>query len=165
MKFRGRVLHFKFETAEPIGPHVLPDVLDRIELWRPRRQQDWRDVGRHHELAGCVPCRAIHDEDGMRAIGDISGYFIDMFLHGFSVHPWRCDSRAHSACRANRPKKIGVFVTLVGRLARPCPGSRPLTDDPVLLADPGFILKPDFNRRCLRQALKMCTQRAREVFF
>ena len=45
-------------------------------------------------------------------------WFSALFLHGFSVHPWRCDSRAHSACRANRPKKIGVFVTLVGRLAR-----------------------------------------------
>jgi len=100
----------------------------------------------------------------MRAIGDISGYFIDMCLHGFSVHPWRCDSSPRSARRTNRSEQVGVFVTLVGRLARPRPGSRPLTDVPVLLADPGFILEPDFNRRCLRQALKMRAQRAREVF-
>ena len=146
------------------GSWRCPDVLDRIELRRPGRQQDWRDVGRHDELAGCVPGRTIHDEHGMRAIGDIAGYFIDMRLHGFSVHPWRCDSRTRSTRRANRPEQIGVFVALISRLAWPRPGFRPLTDDSVLLADPGFILEPDFNRRCLRHALKMCAQRAREVF-
>ena len=45
----------------------------------------------------------------------------------------------------------------------PHPGFHPLTDDSVLLADSGFILEPDFNRRWLRHALKMRAQRAREV--
>ena len=101
----------------------------------------------------------------MRAIGDIACYFIYMRLHGFSVHPWRRNNRTCSTCRANCSEQVGVLVMLVGRLVRARPGSHPLTDVPVLLADPGFILKPDFNRRCLRQALKMRAQRAREVFF
>jgi len=86
-----------------------------------------------------VPGRAIHDEYGVGATGDFTGDFVDMRLHGFCVHPWRCDSRARSARRANRPEQIGVFVALVGRLAWPRSGSRPLTDGSVLLANSGFI--------------------------
>ena len=53
----------------------------------------------------------------MRATGDIASYFIDMRLHGFSVHPWRCDSRPWSARRANlfrrRQRSYVSTVTLV----------------------------------------------------
>ena len=68
-----------------------------------------------------------------------------MRLHGFSIHPWRRDSRTCSTGRANRSEQVGIFVTLVGRLVRLRLGSRPLTDDSILLADPCFILEPDFN--------------------
>ena len=111
-----------------------------------------------------MPRRAIHDENGVRAACDLPGNFIDMRLHGFSIDPRRCDSRAGSTRRADSAEQIGVLVTLVGRLAWSGPGSRPLPDIPVLLADPSFILKPNFNRRGFRHALKMDFQRAREVF-
>jgi hypothetical protein len=40
----------------------------------------------------------------------------------------------------------------------------PLPNLAVLLADAGLILKPDLDRRRLRQAVEMRLQRAREVF-
>ena len=101
---------------------------------------------------------------GKSATGDLACYFIDMRLYSFSVLPWRCDSRARFARRANRPEQIGVLVAPFGRLARPCPGSRPWSDYSVLLVDPGFIVDPGFNRHCLRRSLNMCAQRARNFF-
>ena len=100
----------------------------------------------------------------MRATGDISGYFIDMSLHGFSVHPWRCDSRPHSARRTNRSEQIGVFLTLVGRLARPRPGSRPLTEVPVFWP----ILASSWNQISIGVVSgtpSRCALNAREKFF
>ena len=85
-----------------IGPHVLPDILIRIELRRPRQQPDWSDVGRNDEHVRGILGRTIHDDNSMRATGDIAGYFIDMRLHDFSIHPWRCDSRARPARWTNR---------------------------------------------------------------
>jgi hypothetical protein len=56
------------------------------------------------------------------------------------------------------------MAALVGRLAgsRSAPG--PLSNLAVLLADPGFVLKPDFDLRRLAQAFEMGLQRPREVF-
>lgn len=45
-----------------------------------------------------------------------------------------------------------------------CTSSRPLKDDFVSLANSGFLLEPDFNRRGFRYALKMFAQRARKFF-
>jgi hypothetical protein len=39
-----------------------------------------------------------------------------------------------------------------------------LTHEAVFLADAGFILEPDLDRRRRRQAIEMGAQRAREVF-
>ena len=60
----------------------------------------------------------------MRAISDFTRDFIDMGLHSFGVHPWRCDSRARSARRAHHPEQIRIFVSLVRRLAWPSTCSR-----------------------------------------
>src|SRR6476660_10483053 len=65
---------------------------------------------------------------------------------------------------ADRAEQIGVVIALIGGLSgsRSAPG--PLADEAVLLADPGFVLEPDFDRRRLGQPCEMSFQRAREVF-
>src|SRR6476646_3916181 len=55
-------------------------------------------------------------------------------------------------------------AALVGGLSGPRSTPGPLADEAVLLANSGFILKPDFDRRRLGDAVDMSLQRAREVF-
>jgi hypothetical protein len=72
--------------------------------------------------------------------------------------------RPDAASGTDRAEQIGVVVALVGGL----PGSRsapgPLPNLAVLLADAGLVLKPDFDRRRLGQAVEMSLQRAWKVF-
>jgi hypothetical protein len=85
-------------------------------------------------------------------------------LHHVGVGVGQRKGRADAAGRADRAEQIGVVIALVGGLARACPAPGPLPDKAVLLADPGLVLKPDFDRRRLGQAVEMSLQRVREVF-
>ena len=87
-----------------------------------------------------------------------------MKLHHVGVRVGQGESRSDTASRTDRAKQIGVVVALVGALsgARSTPG--PLADEAILLANSGFILEPDLDRRRLGDALEMSLQRAREVF-
>jgi hypothetical protein len=78
-----------------------------------------------------------------------------MRLHGVGVDPGRRDRRAGSTRGANRAEQIGVLIALVGRLTRPCPLARPLTNEAVLLADAGFVREPKLNRPTLGNIDKM----------
>src|SRR6476619_3276565 len=48
------VVGFEDAVGEPVVAHELPDVLDRVELWALRRQQNDGDIGRHEEARGQV---------------------------------------------------------------------------------------------------------------
>jgi len=111
-----------------------------------------------------VPGGAVHDEYGVRAGRDLASDFVDMRLHGVGVDPGRGDRRALSMRGANRAEQIGVFIALVGWLARPRPLARPLTNDTVLLANPGFVGEPEFDGCIVRHIFEMRLQRVREVF-
>jgi hypothetical protein len=100
----------------------------------------------------------------MRASGDVARDFVEMQLHGFCVGLWQRERRALAAGRADRAEQIGVFIALIGRLSGPRSAPRPLPYKPVLLADTGFILKPNFDRRRVGQTVEMGVQRAWEVF-
>ena len=107
---------------------------------------------------------AIEQQDGVRALGDMAGYLIQVQLHGECVDIRQGQRRACSACGTNSAEEIGVFVALVGRLAwsRSTPG--PLPDAAILLADARLVLEPDFDCRAGRQIGEMGVQSAREVF-
>jgi hypothetical protein len=85
-------------------------------------------------------------------------------LHHVSVGVGQHEGRPDAAGRADRAEQIGVVIALVGGLPWPRPASGPLPDKAVLLADTGLVLKPDFDRRRLRQSVEMSLQRVREVF-
>jgi hypothetical protein len=87
-----------------------------------------------------------------------------MKLHHGRVGVGQREGRANAAGRADRAEQIGVVIALVGGLPWPRPASGPLPDKAVLLADTGLVLKPDFDRRRLRQSVEMSLQRVREVF-
>ena len=119
---------------------MLPDVLDRVQLRRTRGQQDGRDVRGHGEVRRRVPSGAIEDQNGVCAPGDVPRYLVEMQLHGEGVGERQSKRGALAACGTYRAEQVGVLVALVGGLARSRPTSGPLAHEPVLLADPGFVL-------------------------
>ena len=100
----------------------------------------------------------------MGTLGDVAGDFVEVELHHVSVGVGQHEGRPDAAGRADRAEQIGVVVALVGGLSGPRSTPGPLADEAVLLANSGFILEPDFDRRRLGDAFEMSPQRAREVF-
>jgi hypothetical protein len=97
-------------------------------------------------------------------LGDVARDFVDMKLHHVGRGVGQRQGRPDAAGGTDRAEQIGVVVALVGRLSGSRSAPRPLANEVVLLADPGLILEPDFDRRRRRDALEMSLQRAREVF-
>ena len=61
-------------------------------------------------------------------------------------------------------EQIGVVVALIGRQAGPRAGLGPQSGAAVLLAEPGLVLEPDFDRPVLGQMAYVGGERAGEVF-
>ena len=58
--------------AEEVLPEELPDILDRVQLWRVWRQVKQAETGWHPQLAAeLVPSGTIDDQHGVRARGDL----------------------------------------------------------------------------------------------
>ena len=68
-----------------------------------------------------------------------------------------------AACRADGAEEVGALIALVGGLARSRPTPGPLADEPVLLADAGFILEPDLDRLAFGDVGHVRPQRDGEV--
>ena len=151
-------------VREPVLAQVLPDVLDRVEFGRARRQQDDGEVLGKLQLVGLVPPRPVHEDDGVRLGGDVSADLVEMHLHGACVGPGQHEGRARAAQGTDRAEQIGVLVALVGRQAGPRAGLGPQPGSAVLLAEPGLVLEPDFDPPVLGQMAYMRGERAREVF-
>ena len=100
----------------------------------------------------------------MGAHGDITRDFVEVELHHVSVGVRQREGRSDAASRADCAEQIGVVIALVGGLPRPRSAPGPLPNLAVLLADAGLVLKPDFDRRRLGDAIEMSLQRVREVF-
>lgn len=100
----------------------------------------------------------------MRVLCDMARDFIEMELHHFRVDMGERQRGALPPGWTDCAEKIGVCIALIGRLTRPRSTLRPLAHETVLLADAGFVLEPDFNRRSRRQVGQMRLQRRFEVF-
>src|ERR1700722_17675367 len=111
-----------------------------------------------------MPSGAIEQQDGVGALSDIARDLVEVKLHHVGVRIGQGESRSDTASRTDRAEQISVVVSLVSRLCGPRSAPGPLAHEAVLLADPGLVLEPDLDRRCLGDALEMSLQRAREVF-
>jgi len=111
-----------------------------------------------------MPARPIHDDNAVGFGGDGGADLLKVLLHGLGVGAGHHQGRPFVEGRANRAKDIGVRVALVGWLARACAFWRPLINLAILLANPRFILEPDFNGRILRDIFQAFRQRLWEVF-
>lgn len=140
------VVGFEDAVREPIVAHELPDVLDRIELGRFRRQRQERDVVWDGKPPRDMPSRLIKKKDSVRAGRDRKRDFLQMKRHGFTVAGGEYEPGAFSFGRADGAENIGRTRPLVVRRRRPCPAFRPSAGDLVFLPDPSFVLKPNLYR-------------------
>lgn len=104
------------------------------------------------------------ERDGLRTLGDMAGYLVEMKLHGFGVGLRQGERGGCSARWTDGTEEVCIFIALVDGLSgsRSAPG--PLSDDTIFLTDAGFVLEPDFDRCFLWDIGQMHAQRAREVF-
>lgn len=157
------VVGFEDAVGQPGLAQVLLEVLDRVQLGRPGRQQIDREALRDGQLVGLVPAGAIHQDDGVGAGGDSAADLIEVELHHGGVGPGQHESRTFAQPRADRAEQVGVGVALVGRQARPTALACPEPDASVLLVEPGLVLEPDLDALVLGQMGYVGPQRAREV--
>ena len=107
---------------------------------------------------------AIAQQYGVRALRDMARDFVEVVLHHLRVDIGQSQRGALSFGGTDRAEEIGVYIALIGGLARTRSALRPLPHEAVLLADAGFVLEPDFDGRLRRQIGQMRLQRRREVF-
>ncbi len=106
-------------VGEPVVTHELPDVLDRIELGRARRQREDGVIGGHVELVRGVPAGLIHDQDGMGVRGDGARYLLELERHGGAVAERQDQARALALLRADGTEDIGRAGALIVGCAGP----------------------------------------------
>lgn len=137
------VVGFEYPVRQPVIPHVLPDILDRVQFRTFRRQCDDGDVGRHDQVVGEVPAGLIEKKHGMRTRRHFSGDFSKMQAHGLRVAGWQDEGCALAVLRTDRSKDIGRGCALIVRCAGARPALRPSAGDLVFLADPRLVGEPD----------------------
>lgn len=100
-------------VGEPVIPHKLPDVFDRVQLGRFGRQWQDGDVFRNDKTVGHVPSGLIHDEDGVAIVRDAAGYLDQMLVHGMGITPGHDESGRLALAGADRAEDIGRAGALV----------------------------------------------------
>jgi hypothetical protein len=70
----------------------------------------------------------------------------EMQRHGLGVRGRHDQARCDATLRTGRAEQVGPVVALVVRRARPRSTLGPDPGQRALLADPGLILEPDFDR-------------------
>ena len=115
------------------------------------------DVVGHHQIAAqLVPARTVANQRCVGARGHPRADFGKMQVHHFGV----CCGCEH--CSPDAPlwtygtKNIGRVMAVIAYHERPCADRCPNISVGALLADAGFVLDPDFDRRpddCVVQGL------------
>ena len=91
-----------------------------------------------------MPSGLIEDEDGVGARRYLGRDFIEMPLHGLGVAAGQNEGRADAALGTDGAKDIGRCRALISRRPGPASPWRPAPGDLVFLADPRFVLPPEF---------------------
>ena len=127
-----------------VGAHVLPDVLDQVQLRALGRQRHERDVGWHGQLLGCVSPSLVEDEGCARARRDGGGDLDQMQVHRPDVALGQDQADHHAVKRADRAEYGGGRGALIQHRDRPSAAFGPASPQLRLLTDAGLIAEPDF---------------------
>ena len=91
-----------------------------------------------------VPTGLVEHQDGVAAGIDREADLLEMLGHGLGVAPGHDKAGALALGGADRPEDVGPLRSLIVRCARAGSAPRPTPGDPVLLANPGLVLPPEF---------------------
>ena len=151
-------------VREPVVAQVLPDVLDRVQFWRSRRQGQQGDVVGDGELGGHVPPGLIDDHHRMGAGIDGFTDLGEMQVHRRGVAPRHDQPRTLAFGGADSAEDVGPFGALVVRRAGSGSALGPAVRDLVFLTYPRFILPPQLYLCSGREALADIRQLGRKSF-
>jgi hypothetical protein len=140
------VAAFEDPVREPVVPHILPNVLDRIEFGRFGGQWDERHVFGHVQLCGDVPAGLIHEQHGVGSRLNVKRDLLQMQLHGLGVAKWQNETGRLAERGTDGAEDIGRGGSLILQGKWPRSAGGPASRDLVLLTDAGFILEPQFER-------------------
>lgn len=151
--------------GEVVLSQELPDVLDRIELRRIRRQVEQADVGGDVQpVAGLVPAGTVEHDHGMGTWCHVLADLGKVQVHRLDIHTRQHQGCADATVRADRAEQIGPLVACVARGRRARAARRPGVGQAALLADPGLILPPDLERPAARGLWNDGGHQSGEVF-
>jgi PHP family Zn ribbon phosphoesterase len=92
-----------------------------------------------------VPTGLIDDQNGVSAGIDGRSDFGQVRIHRLGIAPRQDEADSLALLRTDRAEDIDPFGALIVRCAGPCSAPGPTARDLVLLADPGFVLEPEFD--------------------
>jgi len=151
-------------VREPVIAHKLPDVFDRVELWALGRQWQQGDVGGDRQRPGHVPTRLIEHENGMGTRCHLATDLGKMQLHRLTVAMGHDEPGTLAFCGAYGTEDPGRGSAQIA--GRDGPGSTfcPAPGELGLLANPGFVLPPNFYTRSFGEAFANLRQTGGELF-
>ena len=92
-----------------------------------------------------MPASSIHDQQRVGVRRDQLCDLFEMQPHRLGVDRGQDQPSGDAACRAGGAKNVAPFVARIARRARAGAAPGPNAGQGALLADPGFVLKPDFQ--------------------
>ena len=111
-----------------------------------------------------MPSGLIDDDDGVGPGSDGEGYFFQMQVHGDGIADGEDQGCPDASCWTDSAEYPGR----AGSLILGCDGARapfgPAPRNLVLLADPGFVLPPNFYGRADRESVADFRHSGCEVF-
>ncbi len=149
---------------EFVAAQIFPDIFDWVEFGRVGRQGDEGDVVRDRKVFGDVIASTIEDEGGVTVWRDVPADLGQMQRHDLGVGGWDDEGRRGAALRTDGAEDIGPFVALIARRTGPCSPLSPDAGQRALLADPRFVLEPDFDRLVFGVVGELRSDSGGEVF-
>ena len=151
-------------VAEPVLAHELPEVFDRVQFGRFRRQGQQGDVAWDLKRLREVPSGLVDDDDAMSAGRDRGRDLPEMERHRRGITFWQYQGRTDAPSRADGPKDIGGAGALILGSDGARSALRPAPGDLVLLADPGLVLPPNLYGRAWGEPALDLRHPGREAF-
>jgi hypothetical protein len=145
----GRLFHGIQVLVGPVrpvmAPQVMPEILHRVQLGRPRRQRHQRDVRRHPQRLRPVIASAVPDQrDVLRRINGLR-QTVEELLRGVGVGVRGDQALGLAGGRTNRGEDLQALEAALLRRPRPRTFVGPDRRQRALLAEAGFVLEPDFD--------------------
>lgn len=162
------VVVFEYPVGQPVLPHKLPQVLDRVQFGRPRRQEQQGDVVGYFEFRRDVPSSLINDQHGMSTfidrLADFEQMLVHGMVHGIGVAVGKNKARSFALLGADGAEDISPHRALIEWCRRPCALACPSSGDLVLLPYPSFVGPPELDLDVLGEPAFDGCQCGGEVF-